>query len=695
MKSGFGLAVCVFLAIAGSEARSQPPLPKTDVDAPPQGATLRLGTNRLRDFIYVSSFAVSADGKTIAIPDAGGIRVCEVATGKKLLLLPCPIRFGDSIAISDDGRVLAAVHVAGISTWELETGKLLATREERQAGHSMFVSADGKRIAALGGVVLPPPGGSNSGRPTRFTAPFVWDAADNKELLRGPEPKSTFNGKLALSADGKSIAFLMSSTPVPLPSEKSKLEVWDVESAKPRRILTSMTAATGIALSPDGKRLAVCTSPAGIEIWNVENGLLETRLAGRRAALLHAAFSADGKQFAAILNIGQVVAWDLTKDAPPVRLHDRLLDHALGVRFAADDTLIAWGIEGVSPVVWEPETGKVRNTTLGHCAPVTALQFSSDGKRLTSASADAEVIAWNVATGRVERRARLKPEGDDRGIPTINAALSLSTNGQYAVLNGTFNGIHLFDLRENQHLLSFQPPNSSVRLPVALSPDCMHLACGDLEGGITVWSTRSGRSEFGIAEPGRTIVRAAFSPDGKHLALIDKSTKNPSGREQPANVRLFAMPSGKLIAELAEIETPYSPPALTFSPNGSMLAVANMKTIEVLQIPSGKRVGQYEGPAANLAFSPDSKFLAAALGVVSPSITSPVSEEAGHPERIVNVMEIGRDMPRHVLRLKGPIPQAMAFSPDGRTLATAGRDTSIVLWPVGNEADSKEPRPER
>jgi WD40 repeat protein len=689
MKAGFGLALCALLAIAGSEARPQPPLPEPDVDAPPQGAILRLGTHRLRDFISVSSFAVSPDGKIIAVPDAGGIRVCDVATGKKLLLLPCAIRFNDSIAISDDGRVLAAVPVAGISTWELATGKPLSIREERQAGHPIAVSANGKRIAALGGIVLPPPGGSNSGKMTRFTAPFVWDAADSKEMLRGPQPTGTYNGKLALSANGKTIAFLMSASAAPNPTEKVKLEVWDVDSGKPSRVLAPMVAATDIALSPDGKRLAVITTPAAIEIWNVEQGLLETRLASPRGYLVHAAFSGDGKRLAALLNFGQVVAWDLTKDEPPARLHDRLLDHSLGVRFGADGTLIAWGIEGISPVVWEPETGKVRNTVLGHCAPVTALQFSPDGKRLTSASANAEVIAWNVATGRIENKTRLKPEGDDRGIPTIIAVLSLSTNGDYAVSNGTFNGIHLFNLRENKHLLSFQPPNSSVRLPVALSPDCMRLACGDLDGGISVWSTRSGRSEFSVAEPGRQVVRVAFSPDGKHLALIDKAIKNPGGREQPAMVRLFGVPSGKLIAELADIVTPFSPPALTFSPDSTMLAVANMQTIDVLKIPSGKRIAQYEGPAAVLAFSPDSKLLAAALGLVATSISSPVSEAAGNPDRIVHVLEIGADAPRHVFRAKGPIPLAMTFSPDGRLLATAGHDTSIVLWSLDEGADAK------
>jgi WD40 repeat protein len=46
--------------------------------------------------------------------------------------------------------------------------------------------------------------------------------------------------------------------------------------------------------------------------------------------------------------------------------------------------------------VWEPRRGKVARTLTGHANMIQALDWSPDGQRLVSASADGTVKVWDV-----------------------------------------------------------------------------------------------------------------------------------------------------------------------------------------------------------------------------------------------------------------------------------------------------------
>jgi WD40 repeat protein len=664
-------------------------------DAPPKGAVMRLGTTRLRDFSFLLSAAVSADGKIIAIPENTGIRVSEVATGKTIRKIQCTAQIKNPIVISADGRVMAAALPSGLVVWDLETGKTLSSSSAKEDASHIAASADGSRIAVAMG------GGAKS------ASPYVWDTKAGKELWRGPE-NIDYAGKIALSADGKRFAFLSTRTAVAIAGEKRKLEVWDIDGAKRICAVQPKLAATGIALSHDGRRLAAITATT-VEIWNVDRDEVEERLANPRVPLLFAVFSEDGKRLAGLSNTGQVLVWNLGVKLPAgikmttASRHDRLLHRGLGIRFSAGGTLLACGLEGIAPVVWEPESGAVRSTMAGHCGPVTAMQFALDGKSLISASSDAQVITWNVTTGKSDRDVRLGPPIDDiRSKLPIAAPLALSQSGRFAALNLAKDGTYVMSLPENKQVFWLPAANSSANPPMAFSPDGAYFGCGDEGGGMTVSATKDGREIVDVADANRTIIRAAFSPDNKHLAIIDKAAPNVPGLTQPARVRLLSLPSGKLVTAVADIETGAVAPFLTFSGDGSLLVVAHPAAIQVFKMPTGALLGDLVktrivglSPAAAAApvFSPDSRLLATAIGTPSTFVDGQPSVQPGAIGHRVQLLEIASGRPRHELAMLGPLPGVMAFSPDGRWLATASRDTSIVLWPLRESVDPKQPLP--
>ena len=155
---------------------------------------------------------------------------------------------------------------------------------------------------------------------------------------------------------------------------------------------------------------------------------------------------------------------------------------------------------------------------------------------------------------------------------------------------------------------------------------------------------------------------AAFAPDGKTLAtaagLYDK----------PGQLILWDVGTGRM---KAKVDEPKGIRALAFSPDGKLLATADYYANKVaLRDPATGKVRQdLATPHANnmVAFSPDSKTLAAAI--LNPST-----------QGVLWDLATGRELKQ----LAGHThwSSCIAFSGDGRLVATGSRDKTIKLWDV-------------
>ncbi len=281
----------------------------------------------------IRSVSFSPDGLSVATSGvdaystSSGIHIWDVSTGeekRRIRAYPGPSAF------SPDGRTVAGFSEQyAIGVWDAETGEQIV--ELKGYSPSSFAySPDGKTLAFNNRLVKK--------EIVRFLDISTGEATD---ALASP---SGWASHLSFSQDGTVLAAAGGGGIVHL---------WDVETRELLRTAEGLGSYGALALSPDGRSIAVGGERSTVRVWSAENGALKGKTAGHEGVVQTMAYSPDGKHIAG----------------------------------AGEDGTVR---------IWSAETFALKKTLKGHFGHVNSVEFSPDSRSLISGGKDGRVLLWRV-----------------------------------------------------------------------------------------------------------------------------------------------------------------------------------------------------------------------------------------------------------------------------------------------------------
>jgi WD40 repeat protein len=372
-------------------------------------------------------------------------------------------------------------------------------------------------------------------------------------------------------------------------------------------------------------------------------------------------YSPDGSRMATGGGDGSVKIWDVSTgenlmDFPTVEGKEGRTE----VVFSPDGNRLAAGFADGSLLILDAVTGQILQSLAGHSSYYNSLTYSPYGATLASANHDGTARVWDAQTGG-ERFSLDAPGGDFFG----ENYSGFLPGGEFLIVSDVTRNTRIVDPVTGTDVISF--PSIQDYGMLAISPDATLLAGIEDGSEVHIWdlaTLMNGTASaplYSLAGHSGIINTFAFSPIGNLFAT--------GGQDLIVKIWSISAEEGEELMTLSGHKDSLT--SVQFSPDSASLAsIDGSGTAKIWDItPEGRRelltLAKHEDRVWQVAYSTDSTRLATSSFDGKVRIWD---AETG---------ELLQTLTGHKGRVYG-----IAFHPDGTRLVSSGSDFSIRIWDI-------------
>ncbi|MDY0003366.1 MAG: protein kinase [Polyangia bacterium] len=479
----------------------------------------------------------------------------------------------------------------------------------------------------------------------------IWDPAGRKRLHATTSALAPSRSCMALSPDGRLLAVCR---------DKDRIEVWDTVERRSYRWSQPGGLDRSISFVPSSGALGLSTSDGQIIFADPRSGArLHTVATGEQAHCW--SVSPDG----ALLSTGDnrgVSLWEVETGA--LRWLRRGI-RASRLRFSPDGSALAAATLLRSVEILESSSGSGVKSLLGHQEAVWGLEWSSDGRWLFSGSADQTIRIWDAATLSLRNVI---------GAPDLYVRnLSYSAKSGLLASSGLDGRLRLYRLLREPRLPILEGHRERL-WDLSFSKDGRTLASAGGDGHIRLWDVETRAPSRVLGRSTLEFNSVSLTPDGRHLVAV-----NSGGRISGGNISVFDLASGSA-REISRDERGIF--SARFAPDRKTIASCSHPGVTKLWEPStGVLIRTLESDGVGQSFpaySSDGQTLVTAGA-----------------DRTVRLWDVGTGARRMTLDGHPDLPYTFAFAPDDKRLLSGGYDGHIVLWDLSTGMRLREYRGHR
>ena len=597
------------------------------------------------------------------------VRLYDVKTGKHLNTISDNTHQIHNIRFSPDSKMFAMWGYRQIRLWNTSTGQLLRTvNDPCETFHDNKIkdvqfSPDRKKIFVLSSIYY-----SRESRGSSWTGnvgivnfrnigSMEWKQLERKRHALDDEGFSS----LSFSPDGNTLATIHKSD--------GNVELWDINTGDHINPLIGKDIGRidTLSFSSNGRLIATGGRDGTIHLWAAKQGMHLIPLSGHKSQIKNIVISPDGMTI-------------LSEDT--------------------DNTVN----------LWNAITGQLLKTFDGYTESVYDVALTPDGNTIASWSSDKALRLYDINTGKLHKQYNLNEQHKLNGIKGYVSTIYFPLNGNTFITQSIWSHLCLWHVNTGELIIRMSERDNYIE-QVHISPNRKTIAGLTSDNTIMVWDVNTGLVVKTISGVKGKLYQIGYSTDGS--VIVSNSSENTT--------QLWDTNTGELIRTLSGISGGIN--ALYYSKDGSTILTSIYEEdygdgAFLWDGMTGQHIRDlsYSGATSFVSASPNGKIIAIVDGHGSVVDLFDISKRqhlrslAGHVslescgggtisdvqfsyngKRIVTASSVdataiiwNANSGERLKTLSGHTGgiSSVAFSSDGKTLASGSSDGTILLWEV-------------